>query len=225
MARAVILTSYLEYPLDLKQIIEPDDYIVCLDGGYDIALAQGIRPQLLLGDFDSLKTPLPDPDEAGIEIRRYPPEKDYTDLELVFMTLEPSDFPELLIIGGLGGRLDQTMINIQMLAEYTGGSRGFRAIRMMDGRNLCFIVRGSGSEDLAFCRIPRVSDSYLSLIPLSPECTGVSLRGVKYPLESARLKQGASLSISNEFRSDAAELTIAGGTLLVTVCRGNENDF
>ena len=118
MARTVIITSYLEYPLDVAALLRPDDVIVCLDGGFDIAQRLAITPDVLLGDFDSIKGPLP---ESGIEIRRYPPEKDYTDLEIALRTLDPEQTPNLLIIGGLGGRLDQTMVNIQMLQRYTSG--------------------------------------------------------------------------------------------------------
>ena len=71
MGRAVIIASYLEHPVDIPRLLEPDDYIVCLDGGYDIALQQGVKPHMLLGDFDSMQVPFPE--DPAIEIRRYPP--------------------------------------------------------------------------------------------------------------------------------------------------------
>jgi len=334
MSRAVIITSYLEYPLDVHGLLQPDDLIVCLDGGYNIAQKLALQPHLLLGDFDSLEGPLPEPealpeetepmdaagnslpgdtaensplrehggDKTGVpEIRRYPPEKDYTDLELTFRTLDPAATPDLLVIGGLGGRLDQTITNIQMLQKYTatpaewqakhpeedtdtgpetegaacgsqndavandateaidapdgnkasfGSFRQYRSIQLMDGRNRCFVIHGSeeamdmrpersdeatgprpassdGAADTQpeIHRIPRVPDSYLSLIPLSEECSGVDLQGVKYPLSNATLHRGVSLSVSNEFLEDHAELRLRRGSLLVITAGNSSSGF
>lgn len=366
MARAVIITSYLEHPIDIPSILRQDDYVVCLDGGIDIARRCSIVPHLLLGDFDSVckndpgtstcpiksiasahqglsttstasatsrssesstlpssadtsgdpnDSPLPAlqdlPESAkelaawardnGIEIRCYPPEKDYTDLELALRILDPTRTPDILIVGGLGGRLDQTLVNIQMLQRYTmrpgdtdncddatgyndetghsgtmscgvaeigdgakdvgtGSSEPrYRRIEIIDGHNRCFVVHGNEGGGHHTCstedpgkssgagrfspaasggdpgragvgdstrvyKIPKVPESYLSLLPLTEECSGVDLQGVKYPLTDATLHRGASLSISNEFRAEEAVLRLRTGSLLVIVTKGNQND-
>ncbi|MBQ9060871.1 MAG: thiamine diphosphokinase [Firmicutes bacterium] len=237
MARAVIITSYLEYPLDIPALLSPDDRIVCLDGGYDIACAQGIQPHLWLGDFDSLQGTLPESENGPgslMEIRSYPPEKDYTDLELAFRALDPEETPNLLVIGGLGGRLDQTLVNIQMLQRYTAvpgaeaGAPKFRSIEMLDGHNRCFAVHGykdaPGPESHWIHKIPPESGAFLSLLPLTEKCTGVTLRNARYPLENADLRRGASLSVSNEFTDAPAELMVRHGCLLVIIARGNRAD-
>ncbi len=230
MARAVIIASYLEHPVDIPKLLEPDDYIVCLDGGYDIALQQGVKPHMLLGDFDSMQAPLPE--DPAIEIRRYPPEKDYSDLELAFRILDPEKTPEILVIGALGGRLDQTLTNAQMLARYTAGADQadlagqvplYRRIQLQDGRNKCFAICGDGTGT-SVCRIPREPNSYLSLLPMSDWCRGVTLKGAKYPLENADIQRGASYCVSNEFLESQAELTLRSGILLVIVARGNSGD-
>lgn len=221
MPRAVIFTSYLDDPLEIPPLLQPDDYIVCLDGGYDIAMAQGISPDLMLGDFDSIEAELPEAPGAarkrGLpEIRRWPPEKDYTDMELAYRELDPAEYPELLVIGGMGGRLDHTLANIQMLAAYTG-PEGFQKIEMMDGRNRCFILRGD--EQKTVHRIRGGGDLYLSLIPLFDDCEGLTARGVKYPLEDGALMRGASLGVSNEFTEDTAQIQLRRGTLLVVLAK------
>lgn len=215
-ARAIVITSYIEYPVDIEPLLRRGDRIVCLDGGYDEAVKQGIRPDILLGDMDSLEA---DPAEIRLEasdspgtgslkILRYPPEKDYTDLELAFIELDPAETPEVLVIGAMGGRLDMTAVNIQLLERY---SSRFEKIEMIDGRNRCFVLRG-GYE----VRIPK-TDSYLSLIPLTDTCEGVSLTGAKYPLEKATLHRGASLGVSNEFADDEVMLSLEQGSLLVVI--------
>ena len=165
MPRAVIITSWIEYDPDLSSLLREDDYIVCLDRGYEIAASLGITPDLILGDFDSAQAA--PPEDIGVPVLRYPPEKDYTDLELALRVLDPKDWPDLLIIGGLGGRLDHTVANIQMLAGYTAASGSapaesaprpeenedpehcFRRILIRDGRNLCFAVRAGGADGSA----------------------------------------------------------------------------
>ncbi len=223
MAKAAIITSYLEHPVHIPSLLEPDDYIVCLDGGYDIALQQGVRPHLLLGDFDSMQAPLPE--DPAIQVRRYPPEKDYTDLELAFRILDPEKTPEILVIGGLGGRLDQTLTNVQMLANYTAGPAepGYRRITLMDGCNQCFAIKGDGA--VSVCRIPRREHCYLSFLPLSDQCCGLTIRGAKYLLEDADILRGASHCVSNEFDGPQAEVTLGSGTLLVVVAQGNNSDL
>ena len=234
MGRAVIIASYLEHPVDIPRLLEPDDYIVCLDGGYDIALQQGVKPHMLLGDFDSMQVPFPE--DPAIEIRRYPPEKDYTDLELAFRILDPEKTPEILVIGALGGRLDQTLTNVQMLAQYTSGAYAseaeqdqtpqiprYRRIQLQDGHNKCFAICGDGTGT-SVCQIPREPNSYLSLLPMSDWCRGVTLKGAKYPLEDADIQKGVSFCVSNEFRGPQAELTLRSGTLLVIVAQGNSGD-
>ena len=227
MARAVIITSYVEYPLPLKDMLHDDDTIVCLDGGYDIAVSQGIQPDILMGDLDSLATN-PETVRAAFasslgegkspEILQYPTDKDFTDLELALRHLDPAEFPTLLIIGGIGGRLDQTAVNLQLISRYTAGydvverPEGFEMIEMLDGRNRCFGVRGDSSS---FYTIPAQPDMYLSLIPMTETCEGVNLTGVKYPLEKATLHQCESLTVSNEVTDDVAKLTVSKGNLLV----------
>ena len=217
MARAVIISSYLEHPVDLVEVLKEGDLVVAVDGGYDIAIGQGIKPHILLGDLDSLEGDVPEGE--ALEILRYPPEKDYTDMELALMSLDPSQQDEVLILGGLGGRLDHTVANLQLLERYTRKSgettKAFRHIEMMDGKDRCFVVHGP--TDPTGCRIEAVEDAYLSLLPLSKSCEGVSLKGVKYPLEGEILYRGATLSVSNEIEEEAALLEVGSGSLLVTI--------
>lgn len=237
MKRAVIICSYIDCALDIPSLLREDDLVICLDGGYDIAREQGLVPNILMGDFDSLKGDIEDlrrslesyePDRADrLEILQYPPEKDYTDLELALRYLDPSEYPEVLVIGGIGGRLDQTAINLQMITTYssptsTSLDKGFKRIEMMDGRNRCFALHGAPNpreEDATVCRIPADKSSYLSLIPMTEFCEGVTLVGTKYPLDNATLRREASLTVSNEFEEDEACLSLVSGSMLIMICR------
>lgn len=209
MNRIIIITSYIEFPLDMHQIITFDDYIICTDGGYDLAKAQGITPDLLMGDFDSTKEILPD----NIPIKKFNPEKDFTDLDLALKTAREMKADNVVILGGTGGRLDHSIANVQMLAEYTDS---FSSLIMMDGMNKCFVLNQKQKKHI---EIPAEKNCYLSLLPLSEKCTGVTIRGVKYPLNDHTLIKGMSLGVSNEFREENAVLSVKDGTLLIIIAR------
>lgn len=209
MNRAVIITSYIENPIDIKERLNSEDYVICTDGGYDIAMQQGISPDLLLGDFDSIKSQIPE----NVEIKRFRPEKDYTDLDLAMKTAAESGFSELEILGGVGGRLDHTVANIQLLSHYDDC---FDSLVMLDGRNKCFIIN---SKKVSNFVIKKEDNSYFSLFSLSEKCTGISIKGAKYPLYDYTLTRTFPLGVSNEFIEKNTVISIKDGTLLVVISK------
>lgn len=203
MSNLVIITAFLESKSILSGLIKSDDYVICIDGGYDIAKRNHISPDLLMGDFDSIISTLPD----DVPIMRFPPEKDYTDLELALKKAVELKAENVTIIGGIGGRLDHTIANIQLLSSYNDC---FKSLVMLDGRNKCFIA----SRHMV---IPAEENSYISLFSLSEKCEGVSASGVKYPLKNHTLTRDFPLGVSNEFKEKSAILSVEDGTLLVIV--------
>ena len=89
------------------------DIIIAADSGYSNARTLGVTPHILLGDFDSLGT-IP---EDISEIISVPAEKDFTDTQMAIDTALSKGADEIIIIGGLGGRLDHTLSNLSIL-EY-----------------------------------------------------------------------------------------------------------
>lgn len=209
MKKAAIITSYMENEISIKEYLHPGDYIICTDGGYDIALSQDISPDLLLGDFDSIKSELPE----NIEIKRFEPEKDYTDLDLAMRTAVEAGVTELKIFGGIGGRLDHTVANIQLLYHY---NKFFKKLIMLDGSNKCFIL---DSEKVRNFVIPREKNSYLSVFSLSEKSTGVSISGAKYPLHDHTLTKSFPLGVSNEFTEKNTAISIKDGILLIVISK------
>ncbi len=209
MNNIVIITSYIDEPLDLSSVITPDDYVICTDGGYDIACRYDIVPHLLMGDFDSVQRELP----QNIAIRRFPPEKDFTDLELALQEAVRLKASRVRIIGGIGGRLDHTVANLQLLSQY---SDFFDKITMFDGKNQCFLASNTQKNNLV---IPEEANCYLSLFSLSEQCTGVTISGVKYPLANHTLTRTCPLGVSNEFTEKKAVLSVEDGDLLVVLSK------
>jgi len=207
MNNIVIITSYLDTFLDIKNHLDAVDYIICTDGGYDIALAQNIRPDLLLGDFDSIKSDLPE----DIEIKQFEPEKDFTDLELALKTAVELNASQVTVIGGIGGRLDHTIANIQLLSNY---SDKFDKFAFIDGSTECFVLSSSHKNQAV---IPAKKNAYISVFSLSGKCMGVTFEGVKYPLKDHTLTRTFPLGVSNEFKEKDAVLSLKDGTLLVII--------
>lgn len=209
MSKAIIITSYIEGNMDLKKYFNSENYVICTDGGYDLAAAQNIRPNLLLGDFDSIKNQLPN----DIETIRFKPEKDYTDLDLAIKTVVKRNFSQLDILGGIGGRLDHTVANLQLLSHY---DRYFDRLIMMDARNKCFIIDSKKHKSFI---IEKEENSYFSLFSLSEKTTGVSIKGAKYPLENHTLTRTFPLGVSNEFAKKNTVVSIKDGTLLAVISK------
>ncbi len=209
MNNLVIITSFLDLNFQVSELTSKSDFIICIDGGYDIALSHGITPDFLMGDFDSITSELPE----KIPTERFLPEKDYTDLELALKKAMELKAKNVTVVGGIGGRLDHTIANIQLLSSYAGK---FNNLTMMDGRNKCFIMGKKGPETMT---VKPEEDSYISLFSLSDECLGITFDGVKYPLRDHTLTRDFPLGVSNEFAEKDAVLTIENGTLLVVISK------
>ena len=189
----------------LRPYLEDGEWVViCADGGIRSARDAGLRPDYQIGDWDSGGAP-----EPGVPCVTLPVEKDMTDLQAAAEQALGMGCRELLLCGCTGGRLDHTASNLVLL-EWIAG-RGGRAL-MVDEDNEARLLEGP-----AELRLPnRPSYRYLSLVPLDRTLTGVTLRGLKYPLTQATLTRGDTLSVSNE--PAAAEMTVAlasGRALLI----------
>ena len=187
------------------------DLIIAADSGYNNASRLGVRPGLLLGDLDSIDRKKLAPDELEhIEKIIVPAIKDDTDTQLAVDTALERGADEIIIIGGLGGRLDHTLSTVFLLEDIKGeGARGGRT----GGRNRVRIMESG--EELTIKR----GYKYLSLVGLTDTCEGVSISGVFYPRKDAVLERKYAFAVSNEITADAAEISLSKGILLVIESR------
>jgi len=210
MNNIVIITSYIDTNMSLFPLVKNTDFVICLDGGYDIAAAEHILPDLIMGDMDSLEGNLPE----NVPIERFKPEKDYSDLELALKKAAQLNAVNVTVIGGIGGRLDHTIANIQLLSQYTNC---FDSLIMKDGRNKCFVINENQKKGIA---LPYDDNSYFSVFSLSEKCTGLTINNAKYPLTDYTLPRTGSLCVSNEFIGEKdAVISIENGTLLVIISK------
>lgn len=182
------------------------DLIIAADGGTSHALAAGLYPDVVVGDMDSLSPEaLDDLREAEVEIFSYATRKNETDLELAIAEAARRGVTSIRIVGAVGDRLDQTLANIFLMTLIV-----YRDIpmRILTWNEEIFCVREHTT-------IRGEVGDLVSLIPLTPRVTGVTTRGLEYPLEDAILHFGPTLGISNELRATEAEVSLADGLLLI----------
>ena len=188
----------------LGAYLEGKDWtVICADGGLQTALAAGLKPDYLIGDWDSGGGPAGDVPYATL-----PVEKDFTDLQAAAHWALEQGCKELLLCGCTGGRLDHTASNLVLL-EWIAG-RGGRPLMVDEDNEVRFL---EGPVELRLANRPPYR--YLSLIPLDRTLTGVTLRGLKYPLTDARLTRGDTLSVSNEPQGSEMTVSLASGRALL----------
>jgi len=187
-------------------LLHPDDFIICADGGTRHAFALNLKPDLVIGDMDSIqKDHWQKLEETGISIELFPPDKNETDLELALnraFELEPK---EIIIIAALGGRLDQTLGNLALLSNTQDTAI---KIRLDDG-----------VEEIFFCRdqvqVQGRSGDIVSLLPWGSPVHGVQTQRLKWLLNNEILYPEKTRGISNEMLNDTASIKISSGNLLV----------
>jgi len=180
---------------------EQGDLLIAADGGYTSLYREGIHPNLVLGDFDSLPAP---PDHPNIV--RLPRIKEETDMGFAVNHALRMGYRRFLLLGGLGGRLDHTLANLQCLAGLS--RRGGRGI--LAGQGTCVSAVTNGTFFF-----PGGMEGYLSVFCSGDRAEGVTLRGLKYPLERETLTCSFPLGVSNEFQGARAQVSVARGTLLL----------
>ena len=208
------VTFYANTLLELGIFINDRAFVVAADSGYLTARRLGIKPQVLIGDLDSLdKDKLSENELDEIEKILVSPIKDDTDTQLAIDTALARGVQRITLVGGLGGRLDHTLSSVFML-EYLA-ERHVDAV-MTDGKNRVHIIRACGEEQTLF--VER-GYKYLSLVSLTDVCSGVSVSGVYYPLDTVEITRKYTYAVSNEITDDFAKVTLVNGVMLVIESR------
>lgn len=180
---------------------EKTDVVIAADGGYDALKRMHVQPDLLVGDFDSLnEIPLLE------NVLRLPKEKDDTDMLACVKEGMKQGCRRFYIYGGTGGRFDHTIANVQLLSFLA--KQGCQGILVGKKTFSTVIVDGS-------LTIQKNKDGYVSVFCLSDKATGVTLNGLKYPLNKADLTNDFPLGVSNEFVENEAVITVENGMLMI----------
>ena len=183
-----------------------EDFVIACDRGYTYCGRLGLKPDLLISDFDSYDGPV----DASVPVNAFASEKDDTDTMLAVRCALERGFDEVLLCCALGGRLDHLIANLQALVF--AREHGMRASLRSEETEVTVLI----NERLV---LPRREGWSLSVFAFGGPCRGVSIRGAKYPLEDAEILPSFPIGVSNQWAGEQAEISVADGTLLVILSR------
>lgn len=207
--RAIIFANgELANSQEARSLLQPDTLVIAADGGTHHVLATGVTPDIIIGDLDSLSPgTLARMKAAGVQIARFSPRKNETDLELALLHAAREGATEIVILAALGGRLDQTLANVLLLAlpELKGID-----VRIVEGTQEAFLIQGEATIDGS-------PGDTVSLIPLGGNAEGMTTDGLEWPLDEEVLRFGPARGVSNVLTAPQAHVRVRRGVLLCVV--------
>lgn len=190
----------------------PGDFLVAVDGGLRHLQRLGLKPDLLIGDLDSVDaSELAEIVEAGIEIHRFPPAKDQTDLELALEYALKIGYAQIVIAYPFGDRVDHTLGNLGLLAH---PDLAGKTLSLDDGQVEARLLDQGAS-------LPTQPGDLVSLIPWGEPVEGITTKGLEYPLNNETLAPWQTRGISNVALADLIELDFKSSRLLVVKTKNN----
>lgn len=181
--------------------IDQGDFVIGADGGLEYLERLGIKAHMALGDFDSLGY-VPEHEHLVL----HPVMKDDTDMMLAVKEGLSLGYRTFRIYGGLGGRLDHTLANLQTLCFLA--EQGAEAILIGEGICIGAVTNGEITFDESF-------EGIISIFCLTGEAKGVTLTGLKYLLDNGVMTSQMPRGVSNEFIGQKSTVRVADGTLIV----------
>jgi thiamine pyrophosphokinase len=220
--RVVIFTGPWDGDTGTVPLSVPGDFIACADSGYKVCKAAGLRPDVVIGDFDSLESELiAEIDGLGIERIVHPCEKDETDTLLCVKYGLAQGFDDFLIAGGVGGDFGHTIANLQVLSFLTDMrckamiATGSETLLMADGDQL--LVNGESRPGLPVILEGQPGEKF-SVLSYAERSTGVCIKNAKYELKDAVLTNSYPIGVSNEFAGKGPiTVSVRTGRLLIVL--------
>ena len=194
---------------------ENPQILIAADKGLAFCEETGIIPTRIVGDFDTLgEALLPKYEAMGVPVRRFQPEKDYTDTEIAVKLGMELGAEKITILGASeGNRLDHLFGNVMTMMI---PAQEDIECYMVDEHNRIRIL----TKPL---EIPKEEQygKYISFVPLTTDVHGVTLEGFKYPLWDYRLNvfETGSLGISNELIEAIGKISFRNGIMLMLECK------
>jgi thiamine pyrophosphokinase len=188
--------------------IEKGAFVVCADAGYLHAKRNGIKPDCLIGDFDTLDIEI----SENCVIKRYSSDKDDTDTMLAIKYALGMGYNDITLFGTMGGRFDHTIANIQALAYIDAqGAKG----EIISDNNYVYL------QSAISATYTKKEGYYISLLAYDSTCEGITTSGLKYNMFCGKLTNTFPLGVSNEIIGENCMVELNQGRLLVIFSRDN----
>ncbi|MGN0452711.1 MAG: thiamine diphosphokinase [Ruminococcus sp.] len=190
---------------EIRQYISKNDFVICCDSGLKHCEKLKVKPELIVGDFDSYEQP-----QTDIETIVLPAEKDDTDTVFALKEALKRGYDNFIILGAVAGRFDHSLGNLYLLISlFNQGKKGI----IVDDFSQMEIV----SENEVY-----IDDSYpyFSLLNIHGKAKGITVENAKYPLKDAEITAEYQYGISNEvIKGKTAKVSVKEGKLLLIKIR------
>ena len=192
---------------------EETEFIIGVDKGLEFLYNHQIKPDYIVGDFDSVSHELVDyyREELNVPIREFNPVKDASDTEIALRLCLGLNRRQIWILGATGNRIDHLWANVQCLQISLDAGADARII---DSHNQIRLI----DKDITLKKTEAFGP-YFSLFPLELPVDELSIRGAKYPLKNHFLKPNDSLCVSNEFEEDEVTISFVYGKVILMETR------
>lgn len=184
----------------IRTFIHDGDTVICADGGYDHAVKMGMKPDIVLGDMDSVSG-----DYTDCTFEKFPVEKDWTDSELAVNYVIEKGFDSAVLLGCTGTRVDHTLSNIFLLHYLE--SNGVSAVIVNDDNMIYMPENG--------IKLKGKKGDIVSVIPIGGSIIGYTTKGLYYSAENAVLEFGKTLANSNCMTGSECEVSWKSGIAAV----------
>ena len=195
----------------LMEELKDADFVICADRGIEVLYKNGLTPNMLVGDFDSINQEvLSYYKEKGSDIVIYPPEKNYTDSEIAFeKAMNKSGIDTICLLGCTGTRMDHVIGNMGLLNKAL--DKGIKAY-IRDNNNYIFLIDKS-------TKLKNIFGKYISFQGFREDVSDFNIEGAKYGLTSHNLLFGDPLTVSNEFVDEYMKVSFPKGKVMVIYSR------
>lgn len=210
MHTIIIGNGSLKNYSSLKAEIKKADLLICADGGAKHLEKISILPDILIGDFDSISPKqVKKYTKKGVKIHQFPSNKNDTDTALAIDLAVQNGASSLSLFGVTGSRLDHSLSSVFLLKKLC--EKNIPSCIFSDNNEL-FLIKD-------YIELEKKDKSFVTLLALSENISGLTTKGLGYPLENASLELGSSLGVSNYFTENKAEISIKSGMLLVITAK------
>lgn len=198
--KCTIISGAPETDIEYYKSYLDNSYIISADSGYDKCKLLDVKPDLIIGDFDSSAVP-----NTDIETIVLPVMKNDTDTFYCVKEAVKRGFNKIIILGGIGSRIDHTYSNILCL-DYCSSNN-------VD----CFLINKNNCITIVTDKITISNDDYkyFSLFALNCICKGLNVTGAVYNLNNITLSPGEQYTQSNEVAEHYAKISINEGKILL----------
>ncbi|MEZ0537315.1 thiamine diphosphokinase [Caldicellulosiruptoraceae bacterium PP1] len=188
--------------------IKDSNFLICCDGGLNIAYMYELIPNLIIGDFDSVDSiALEYYKKKNVPIMQFDKEKDKTDTQIAVEYLLAEKFDNVVMLSCTGSRIDHTMANISLLYKIIDNN-AFGCIK--DSNNIIYLVK----KEIA---LRNLKGRIISLLPFTQYVEGINSKGLYYPLNNSAMEFGNPYGISNIIMENEAKIELKKGLLLAII--------